>query len=228
MKHDLHKDMKQPLRQTSQAFFAEQQLDENQLENLQQLQQTLDPQSKNKTPIKTAFFDARLSIAAGVFFIAALFALTLTQLQPATQSQDQLITAIANEVAKNHINMKPLDVKSHQFNDMQTFFKQLEFMPTASTYFQSQQGASNYVLIGGRYCSIQSITAAQLRYGDTQATHTTLYQTEYLPDVFGELPVIEQGQAPIVTYAKGLKVEIWVEKQLLMVSSTLASNEITP
>ncbi|BFM14912.1 hypothetical protein R50073_10950 [Maricurvus nonylphenolicus] len=221
----MKKDMKKTLRQSSQDFFAEQQLDEAQLVNLQQLQQQFATSENNKTSKKPALLRYRLSMVASVFFIAALLTFVLTQLQPAIKSQENLITAIANEVAKNHIKMKPLDVKSHHFNDMQKFFTQLEFIPTPSTYFQSQQGVSSYTLIGGRYCSIQSITAAQLRYGDAQDPHTTLYQTEYLPDVFGELPVLEQGQVPLVTYAKGLRIEIWVEKQLLMVSSTMASSE---
>jgi hypothetical protein len=224
----MKRDMKKTLRQSSQDFFADQKLDAAQLANLQQLQQQFDSKINNKTSEKPALLRYRHSIATSLLFIAALLTFTLTQLQPVMRTQENIITAIANEVAKNHIKMKPLDVKSHHFSDMQEFFTQLEFMPTSSTYFQSQQGASSYTLIGGRYCSIQSITAAQLRYGDPHNPHTTLYQTEYLPGVFGELPVIEQGQAPLVTYAKGLRIEIWVEKQLLMVSSTMASNETHP
>ena len=64
------------------------------------------------------------------------------------------------------------------------------------------------------YGSLQGITAAQLRMRQDQNLHTQ-YQTEYLPEVFGELPRLEKGETPVIVFAKGIQVKIWVEKGLL-------------
>jgi hypothetical protein len=78
----------------------------------------------------------------------------------------------------------------------------------------SLQVLNNLQLIGGRYCSLQGITAAQLRMKQGENLQT-LYETEYVPDVFGDLPILEKGEEPQVVYAKGIKVKVWVEKGLL-------------
>ena len=44
----------------------------------------------------------------------------------------------------------------------------------------------------------------------------TLYQTEYKEDIFGPLPVLEDGDAPVTVNVKGVSVRIWVEKGLLI------------
>ena len=61
---------------------------------------------------------------------------------------------------------------------------------------------------------MQGITAAQLRMQQGENLQT-LYETEYVPDVFGDIPRLEKGEAPLVVYAKGIKVKVWVEKGLL-------------
>lgn len=217
--------MKQSLQQASQDFFAKQQLPAEQLHALQaQIQAATRDNKKQPSIYRHSLLAACLAfIAVGLI---SFWTLQSTQ-NPTTPylatpnliTQQQMVAAIADEVAKNHIKMKPLDINSNHFQEVQGYFTQLDFLPSASQHFN--QSATQVVdhLLGGRYCSIRSITAAQLRFGDNEQNRTTLYQTEYLPDVFGTLPVLEQGQTPLVTYAKGLRIEIWVEKQLLMVSS---------
>jgi hypothetical protein len=217
--------MKQSLQQASQDFFDQQQLSGEQLHALQKQIKTTNQDNKKQPPT----YRYSLLVACLAFISVGLISFwTLQSTQNPTApylanpnliTQQQMVAAIADEVAKNHIKMKPLDINSNRFSEVQGYFTQLDFLPSASQYFN--QSATQVVdhLLGGRYCSIRSVTAAQLRFGDNEQNRTTLYQTEYLPDVFGELPILEQGQAPLVTYAKGLRIEIWVEKQLLMVSS---------
>lgn len=207
--------MKQSLQQASQDFFAKQQLPAKKLQALQAQIQAATPDNKKQPSIYRHNFLA----ACLVLITVGLISFWTLQSTPNLITQQQMVAAIADEVAKNHIKMKPLDINSNDFSEMQEYFTQLDFLPSSSQHFN--QSATQVVdqLLGGRYCSIRSVTAAQLRFGDNEQHRTTLYQTEYLPDVFGELPILEQGQAPVVTYAKGLRIEIWVEKQLLMVSS---------
>ncbi len=207
--------MKQSLQQASQDFFAEQQLPAKKLQALQAQIQAATLDNKKQPSI----YRHNLLAACLVFITAGLISLWTLQSTPNLITQQKMVAAIADEVAKNHIKMKPLDINSNDFSKMQEYFTQLDFLPSTSQHFNQSASQVADHLLGGRYCSIRSMTAAQLRFGDNEQHRTTLYQTEYLPDVFGELPTLEQGQVPLVTYAKGLRIEIWVEKQLLMVSS---------
>lgn len=78
----------------------------------------------------------------------------------------------------------------------------------------SLQALNNLQLIGVRYCSLQGITAAQLRMKQGENLHT-LYETEYVPEVFGDIPSLEKDEVPLVVYAKGIKVKVWFGKGLL-------------
>jgi hypothetical protein len=119
---------------------------------------------------------------------------------------------IALEVAHNHIKLKPLDVETDSMDGIRHYFTELEFVPAESTLLAN----ADLKLLGGRYCSIQSVPAAQLRITSPDGDHLqTLYQTEYRKDVFGTLPVLENGDAPVTVNVKGITVRIWVEKGLL-------------
>ena len=119
---------------------------------------------------------------------------------------------IALEAARNHIKIKPLDVKTDSMDVIRSYFTDLEFMPVESSLL----GNSQLTMLGGRYCSIQSIPAAQLRISAPRTDGLqTLYQTEYRKDVFGPMPVLENGDDPAIVNTKGITVHIWVEKGLL-------------
>lgn len=236
-------------KQASQDFFAEKQLSDNALKRAEQLLSQA-PENAQDTPVTEGegIYDNNTSsqrfnpaiVAASIIATAILSSAwlipslhltepTLLSSSPSsssTLSQKQMIAAIANEVTKNHIKLKPLEVISHDFNRVRDYFTQLDFAPQLSSHFP-QLSSSALTMTGGRYCSIQSETAAQLRYqtaadiksGTTaEPSWSTLYQTQYKPDTFGPLPQIERGESAIETYSRGLKVNIWVERQLLMVS----------
>lgn len=118
---------------------------------------------------------------------------------------------IANEVVVNHLKLKPLDVQSDNIQEVRSYFTLLDFRPSKSSVFGEQLS-----LLGGRYCSIQGVTAVQLRYkADNQLS--TLYQVAYSQELFGLVPELDKGQKPLVMDVKGLNVSMWVEKNLLMV-----------
>jgi len=143
--------------------------------------------------------------------IVALLVVTLLS-PPGSKDYVPMTERIALEVARNHIKLKPLDVETDSMEGIRHYFTDLEFVPAESSLL----AGADLELVGGRYCSIQSVPAAQLRitvpYSNRQQT---LYQTEYQKDVFGPLPVLERGHAPVTVNVKGITVRIWVEKGLL-------------
>lgn len=199
----MKKSLKQPLKQQVQNQLNEVQLDKTQLAALEKLM--ADGEDKGKIVSSRTWIPLA---AAGMFLFAVITAFMTLQF-----SQDNLLTMpqqIAEEVVSNHLKLKPLEVKTGSINAVRGYFTKLDFMPVES----SLQALDNLQLIGGRYCSLQGITAAQLRMKQGENLQT-LYETEYVPDVFGDIPRLEKGEAPLVVYAKGIKVKVWVEKGLL-------------
>ena len=199
----MKKSLKQPLKQQVQNQMDQVQLDNSQFASLEKLMA-----NSNQKGTKESRRPWVPLAAAGMFLFALVTAFMALQL-----TKDQLLTMpqqIAEEVVNNHLNLKPLEVKTGSINAVRGYFTKLDFMPVES----SLQALNNLQLIGGRYCSLQGITAAQLRMKQGENLQT-LYETEYLPDVFGDIPSLENDEAPLVVYAKGIKVKVWVEKGLL-------------
>lgn len=120
---------------------------------------------------------------------------------------------IANEVAVNHIKLKPMEVTGKNFAQVKDYFSLLDFSPIQSQHI----GLGQKKLVGGRYCSIKAIPAAQLRYEDNKGGLFTVYQTDYDSHIFSQLAE-NTGENIIIRYAKGLRVEIWREQGLVLAS----------
>ncbi|WP_136679811.1 hypothetical protein [Neptunomonas sp. XY-337] len=129
--------------------------------------------------------------------------------------QSDRLAAIANEVAKNHLKQRPMELDTRSMAAVQSFFTELEFSPVSSNYLQDRLAEVKPQLLGARYCSIQGVTAAQLRYVGSANEKSTLYEVGYDPHIFGDIPKIDR-QAPIEMQVKGLNVALWVESGLLM------------
>lgn len=194
--------LKQPLKQQVQKQVSQVRLDDNQFAALEQLM--VSDEQKGRQSSRRSWFP--LTAAMALFAIITAF----TAIQLFDSNLQTMAQKIAEEVVSNHLKLKPLEVKTGSINAVRGYFTKLDFMPVES----SLKDLDALQLIGGRYCSLQGITAAQLRMKQGQNLQT-LYQTEYLPKVFGDLPHIEADEAPIVVYAKGIKVKLWVEKDLL-------------
>jgi len=195
--------MKKPLKQQLNQYFRQVELSGPQLTELESLiNLPIEAESRRSRSY------GRNLAAVGMFFVAVVTLFMMSQF-PWDASKD-MPQRIAEEVVKNHLKLKPLEVKAETINAIRGYFSKLDFMPVES----SMLAGKGMQLIGGRYCSLQGITAAQLRMKQGRNLQT-LYQTQYLPDVFGQLPKLEKGEAPLIVYAKGIKVKIWVEKGLL-------------
>lgn len=191
----------------------------NQLAEMQSSQQSIVKTSKAKNDNKPRFW---LGTALAALVISmSLF--TYFSIQP---SSSEMIQRIANEVAQNHLKMKPMEVKTANMSELQHYFTKLDFLPQPSQQLSQQlaqqlsHNSENEIqLAGGRYCSIQSSTAAQLRYKNKQGAYVTLFETPYDPKLFKQIPNLDKGEEPITTYSRGIKVKLWVERGLLMVST---------
>jgi hypothetical protein len=196
--------MKTPLNEALRAHAESQQLNETQLQELHDLQQQYQPADNPR--IHRGWF-----VATAASLLIVLVA-GLVQLYPVNMQQD-LIAEIAAEVVGNHLHMKPLEIEGGEIASIRSYFSRLDFEPVQSRYLVE----SGLVLLGGRYCSLQGVTAAQLRFKNLGSDNLhTLYQVGYDPTIFKSLPNTDEGEQPISVFSNGVKVTIWTEKGLLL------------
>ena len=239
--------MKNTLKQALQEQMKSVSLDDRQLENLMQMQkepirednkkvkeqrgQDVVNTTSRRDTARLRFMQWSVAIAA-VFAVASLSFILVSNFSNTTApslstpstlqgASSEMVQKIADEVATNHLKMKPMEIQTAAIGEVRNYFTELDFMPQLS---QHVEGIGNSQLAGGRYCSIQGSTAAQLRYKDKKGDYVTLFETHYSPELFKQLPDVDKGQKPIVTFARGIKVTIWVEKGLLMVSTEKPSS----
>ena len=199
--------MNKPLKQSVQDYLASHTLSEQQLQQLESI-------SVQVKPVKTQnSFKYIVATATVVASLALVLLVTLL-----ISEKDDVQQRIALEVASHHIKLKPLDVETNSIEGIRRYFKTLDFLPVNSSLVND----AGLELIGGRYCSLQGISAAQLRVKKPGSNVVQmLYQAEYRKDVFDNMPQLEEGESPVEVFVKGIKVKIWVEKGLLFVLSDL-------
>lgn len=204
--------MNKPLKEASKTYFDNQSISDAQFENIEELVRGLDVSEPKHESTPGESSRRRL----GMFSLstAALVMLVALATLVFPPSEKELSYVIAKEVAKNHIKLKPLEISSPRFDVVSDYFTELDFSPVPSGHFSH----FNVDMLGGRYCSIQSVTAAQLRYEGADGKPVTLYEVGYNKDIFGPLPNIEKDEEPAIYYVNGLEVQIWIEKGLLMAS----------
>ncbi len=199
--------MNKPLKQSVREHLQSNTLTDKQLQRLESLSRQATPEIVHRFSIYPLAFAG----AVAAFLLAFLLA-------PMIIEQGDVRERIAMEVATNHIKLKPLEIETSNIEGIRDYFKKLDFLPVNSRLV-SEAGLE---LIGGRYCSLQGITAAQLRVKKPGSDVVqTLYQTEYRKDIFENMPQLEEGEEPVDIYVKGIKIKIWVEKGLLFAITDL-------
>ncbi len=202
--------MNKPLKQSVQERLQLYTLTDDQLQKLESISEQVKPIS---VPQKSIY---PLAIASAV--VAFLLAFLLT---PTVIENSDVRERIALEVAANHFKLKPMEIETSNIEDIRNYFTKLDFLPVNSRLVSD----AGLELIGGRYCTLQGITAAQLRVKKPGSNIVqTLYQTEYRKDIFENMPLLKEGETPVDIYVKGMKVKIWVEKGLLFVLTDLPEN----
>lgn len=198
--------MKTTVKQAVQQKFNEQTLSADQLQILMAKQKLADTEF---VPVnKRNRFLLPGAIAASVLLLAMV--LQWFSHMPIDKTQ-AIANAIANEVVTNHLHLKPMEVQANTVEEIRPYFTQLPIQLLNSRALKPDFGK----LMGGRYCSIQGVTAAQLRLKTRAGKTNTYYQAEYQPDEHGPLPDIDRNEKPLLIYAKGIGVYIWQEKGLI-------------
>ena len=185
------------LKQAVIEHFEEINLNDEQLSRLSFLQEN-DQRVGNSKPSR-----AWLAVAAIFIVVWVLYSLPL--------GQSDLTIRIAEEVAVNHLKQRPLEVQGIVLAEVRPYFNELDFRLSETRMISP----SDNTLLGGRYCSVQGIPAAQLRIEDVSGQSRTLYQAPYIASRFGDLPDVDKGGIPLEIYTRGLHVSLWVEKGLL-------------
>lgn len=126
-------------------------------------------------------------------------------------SNNRLRLAIAEEVAANHLKLKPLEVEAAELGTVLAYFTELDFQLVPSP----RLGAAEDSLLGGRYCSIQGITAAQLRYRASDGTLSTWYEATLPPRRLVAVPDLSAGERPARFLIRGVDVMLWREHGLV-------------
>ncbi len=197
--------MQQQLKQTTIDKFEEIELNADQLIALEQQIDAAKSahESPQHAPHKAFAWPVWSVVSAALILMIGLFLVNSLQRQNASSD---LLEAIALEVASNHLKLKPLEVKSQNLRQVLSYFDRLDFQLVESASIAGKAGDR---LLGGRYCSIQGIDAAQLRVRSVDGELSTWYEATLPPDKLKHIPNLDTGAAPAVIAAKGLQVRIW-------------------
>lgn len=194
---------------SAKEYIEQKELDSGQLDRFENLLGGYTEEARPKESNTALGVSRRTSVYMAI--TASVVMLLMMSLNLYLQ-QPSKIGLIANEVAMNHIKMKPLELKTEQLPPLRDYFTQLDFSIVNSSIFSQQ----NNSMLGGRYCSIQGVTAAQIRYQTAAGKKVTLYEVGYDPQIYGVLPDVDKGEKPLYIEVKGISVNLWVEKGLLM------------
>ncbi|WP_076414002.1 hypothetical protein [Shewanella sp. UCD-KL12] len=204
-------------KQSAKTFIEQESLDEEQLLKFemlltsQEVEITTDSSSEEQvisSPVTKRGGRAWYGLSALAASLVLVFMLSVNYLSPVPD----LSLQIAEEVAMNHIKMKPLELRTDKIKPLRDYFTELDFSVVGSSIISQQ----NINMLGGRYCSIQGVSAAQIRYETDTGQRVTLYEVGYDVQRYGDIPQLELGEAPLSLDVKGINVSIWVEKGLLM------------
>lgn len=195
--------MKKDLKSSVRHYLEAQQLNEEQIQALLQ-------QAEPEPSIRAASHQ-RTRLAAMALTLVVAFAALWTLINSTSTSLQ-----IAEEVAYHHLKMKPLEISGHSVAELQQYFRKLDFELQTSTVIDDE----SISLLGGRYCSIQGVTAAQLRLQNRETDNIeTLYQAPFNKELFQTLPNITEGHPPVRHYINGVAVDVWTEKGILYAHS---------
>ena len=161
--------------------------------------------------------EPRRSPVAGMAALGLVAAVLLGVFVWAPTSAPDVPMDIAQEVAKNHLKLKPLEVEATQVSGASEFFAQIDIELLERS---SVLDAKPWALRGGRHCSIQGEDAAQLRYTDARTGDVvSVYMAPYDASALGHLPDVGAGERPLMRQVRGMDVMIWVEKGVLVAAT---------
>jgi hypothetical protein len=207
--------MKRPLDKVLRDHLNSRQLDAGQLDALRSMQRAHDGAPPDPKPRR----DTLIAVVALLVLAAGVIVTKVSRFG----GPELRIDEIAAEVTENHLHRKPLEVDTTRIAGIQEYFTRLDFMPVESRYLADR----GLTLLGGRYGSLQGVTAAQLRFtaaGEDELF--TLYEVGYDPEVFRHIPDYDKGESPVSTWSRGIQVTLWVEKGVLFAFTEVPQSQM--
>jgi hypothetical protein len=166
-------------------YYATQALPEERVQSIVQLSRTVSP-------------SRRLTWAVGAMAAAILLAGVLFVMNRPVQSN--LTQRVMVEIAKNHSKKLQPEFVTGNYQELQAQLSRVEFSILPPGGFLR----SGFSLEGGRYCSVQSELAAQLKLQESASGEAcTLYVAEATPP----LAQIKPGTQVV----DGVRVQVWIE-----------------
>lgn len=205
-------DMRQPMKQAIRERFEDIELSKEQLDELAARFAAEEP-----APAKKPAW-LRAPAVAAAMIVLAIGGLFSTQVYQSHQDQ-VLLQSIAEEVADNHLKLKPLEVQSSDLRSVLGYFTNLDFQLLASPRITANSGDR---LLGGRYCTIQGIDAAQLRVAASDGTLSTWYEATLPADELKRIPDMDAGERPAKFVVRGVDIRIWQENGVVFAEAKAA------
>jgi hypothetical protein len=161
-------------------------------------------------------------VRASWLLAGGLFAATLTLISFFYTAQwyragaeNRLLVAIAEEIAASHLEPRPREVEGPTLDAVLAYFTELDFQPVSSP----RLGGPGDTLLGGRYCSIQGVSAVQLQYRSPEGTVSTWYEGTMAAHQLAALPDVDAGARPFRHLVRGVDVSIWQANGLLFAAA---------
>ena len=204
--------MRQPMKQAIRDRFEDIELSKEQLDELSARFAAEEP-----APAKKPAW-LRVPAVAAAMIVLAIGGLLSTQVYQSHQDQ-VLLQSIAEEVADNHLKLKPLEVQGDDLPSVLGYFTNLDFQLLASPRITANSGDR---LLGGRYCTIQGIDAAQLRVAASDGTLSTWYEATLPADELKRIPDRDAGGQPAEFVVRGVDIRIWQENGIVFAEAKAA------
>jgi hypothetical protein len=116
---------------------------------------------------------------------------------------EQNLMLMAEEIAYNHLSYRIMDVAGASIAELRPAFAPLGFALLDAPSDPALEGGE---LIGGRFCSVASVPAVQLRYR-TAGGDVTMCQARFDPVRHRQTPDMAVS-APAMVHARGMRVSL--------------------
>lgn len=204
--------MKKPLKHSLREYFGDISLPADKLQELSARSResvfSSRPWRGLANPVKTTATTTRKLAIAGAS-LCILAGLLLFSYRYSTPSQVKRISLseIASEAAYHHNKRMTSEVSFSSLEELRAFFSKLDFTLIQSIRLPSEK----FELLGGRYCSVKGVIAAQLKVKDKNSGNIYTYYQAAWPSDLADIDV------PQEFYDAGVRVELWKERGLLLI-----------
>lgn len=178
------------LKKQLKEHFQSKALSEGQFQSLERIQEQ-----------KNWYYQFNFSMPMAASFII-IFIIGLTNFIGQSKTTLQLI---AGEVIYNHKKNLPSEFLVDKMSDLNNRLIKLDFQ------IKDSPSLASHEVIGGRYCSIQGLNAAQIKIKKDKKV-STLYQSNF--------SAVDKKDLPFELIKDDVKVEIWIEDKILHAKAT--------